>query len=89
MGTKKYKGSRMQLNKQSTLTHVLTDLHKNKDERVHGIEIDKNKIIEKQSRELIDDIFRIMRTKGLINNMSDSKLDQIEKLQLIRKYSKF
>jgi hypothetical protein len=78
----------MHLDRESSLAQMLTGLHQNKDERVHGIEVDKNRVLEKQSKQLVDEIFSAMRKKGLINNTVESQLDQIEKLQLIRKYSK-
>lgn len=89
MNVKKYKGKRMHLNRQTTLTNVLTDLHQNKDEKVTGLEFDKNKILEKECKGLVDEIFSLMNKKGFINNMFEAQLDQIEKLQLIRKFSKY
>lgn len=76
------------IEKSSILNKILVDIHKNKDEKIPTIQVDKNKIIEKQHKQLIEQIFSIMVTKGLINNGFNSHLDLIEKLQLIRKFSK-
>jgi hypothetical protein len=80
--------NRVQIARTSSLNNILVDINKDKDEKIHGVQVDKNKHLEKQYRELVDDIFSSMVTKGIINSGFDTKLDIIEKLQLVRKFSK-
>lgn len=71
-----------------SFNNMLVDINRDKDEKVLGVQIDKNKFLEKQHKALIDQIFDLMVTKGFINSGFDTSLDMIEKLQLIRKFSK-
>lgn len=80
--------NRVQLTRTSSLNNILVDINKDKDEKIPGVQVDKNKHVEKQYKELVDQIFALMVNKGIINSGFDTKLDIIEKLQLVRKFSK-